>query len=147
MNAAALLADLRAAGFALHPDGDRLIVSPASKLTPAQREAIREHKPGLLACLWAETLKEHFEERAAILEFDGGIPREEAEAAARASTGLLARNLGLPWAALRLALNDPALPDSPDPVDRPPYGLPAWCLTPNRKPVPQGAYRVNRRRI
>jgi hypothetical protein len=90
---------------------------------------IRERKAVLLAYLWAEMLREHYEERAGILEHDGRLPRAEAEANARASTGLLARNLGLPWAALRLAFNDPALPDSHDPVDRPPYGLPAWCTT------------------
>ncbi|QIK38103.1 hypothetical protein GWK36_09015 [Caldichromatium japonicum] len=146
MHAADLLADLRAAGFDLLPDGDLLIVSPASRLTPAQREAIRAHKPGLLACLWGEMLREHFEERAAALK-RGGLPREEAEANARASTGLLARNLGLPWAALRLALSDPALPDSPDPVDRPPYGLPAWCLTPDHKPVQQGVFHVPKRSL
>lgn len=134
-----LLTDLRARGFTLTLDGEALIVHPASRLTDADRGRIRAAKPALLACLWAETLREHFEERAAILEHDGGLPREEAEASARASIGLLARNLGLPWAALRLVFDDPALPDTPDPVDRPPYGLPAWCLTPDRQPCRQGS--------
>jgi len=145
MDAARLLADLRAQGFELVPDGNALIVRPASRLTGELKDALRRAKPDLLVCLWAETLREHYEERAAILEYDGGLPRAEAETSARASTGLLARNLGLPWAALRLAFDDPALPDSLSPVDRPPYGLPAWCLTPDRNPCQQGAYRHERR--
>jgi hypothetical protein len=136
-------------------DGVRLALSPAGTIKVAGDGAavsrwlatIREHKAALLAYLWAEMLREHYEERAGILEHDGGLPRAEAEANARASTGLLARNLGLPWAALRLALDDPALPDSPDPVDRPPYGLPAWCTTPDRKPCRQGGYRYEQRRL
>jgi hypothetical protein len=140
MNAAHLLADLRAQGFEVTPDGKALIVRPASRLSDTLKEAVRAAKNDLLACLWAEMLREHYEARAAILEHDGGLPRTEAEANARASTGLLARNLGLSWAALRLALNDLALPDSPDPVDRPPYGLPAWCLSPDRKPYKQGKH-------
>ena len=39
---------------------------------------------------WLETLdddaREYFEERAAILEFDGGLPKSEAELAARELT-------------------------------------------------------------
>jgi hypothetical protein len=143
MNAAHLLADLRAQGFEVTPDGKALIVRPASRLSDTLKEAVRAAKADLLVCLWAEMLREHYEERAAILEHDGGLPRAEAEVSARASTGLLARNLGLPWAALRLAFNDPALPDSPDPVDKPPYGLPAWCLGPDRKPCKQGVSTVS----
>ena len=41
---------------------------------------IREHKPGILAALKEVTFGlESFEERAAIIEFDGGLPRAEAE--------------------------------------------------------------------
>jgi hypothetical protein len=147
MNAAHLLADLRAQGFEVTPDGKALIVRPASRLSDTLKEAVRAAKNDLIAYLWAEMLREHYQERAGILEHDGGLPRAEAEASARASAGLLARNLGLPWAALRLALDDPALPDSHDPVDRPPYGLPAWCTTPDRKPCRQGGYRYEQRRL
>ena len=55
-------------GFTIQPDGDTLIVSPASRLTDDLREAICQAKPDLMALLWAENLREHFEERAAILE-------------------------------------------------------------------------------
>ncbi len=143
MNPSALLAYLRVSGFTIQPDGDALIVSPASRLTDALREAIRQTKPDLMALLWAENLREHFEERAAILECDGGLSRNEAEANARASTGLLARNLGLPWRALREALGDPDLPDTLTPVDGAPYGLPHWCVSPTGRAMRQGVFRNN----
>ncbi|SCC93433.1 conserved hypothetical protein [Thiomonas sp. X19] len=141
MNPSALLADLRVSGFTIQPDGDTLIVSPASRLTDDLREAIRQTKPDLMALLWAENLREHFEERAAILECDGGLSRNEAEANARASTGLLARNLGLPWRALREALGDPDLPDTLTPVDGAAYGLPHWCVSPTGRAIRQGFFR------
>jgi hypothetical protein len=49
---------------------------------------IRENKPGIVAALSSarmlesEVLRETFEERAAILQFDGGLSRDEAERAA-----------------------------------------------------------------
>ena len=141
MTPRALLADLRTSGFTIEPDGDTLIVSPASRLSDDLREAIRQAKPDLMALLWAENLREHFEERAAILESDGGLSRDEAEANARASTGLLARNLGLPWRALREALGDPDLPDTLTPVDAAPYGLPRWCVSPTGRAMRQGVFR------
>ncbi len=88
--------------------GDHLQVSPASLLTDPLRAAIREHKAGLLALVTVcpQPLEitpetplttecsagcEAFEERAAIMEFDGGLPRAEAELAARDCLGC--RNL------------------------------------------------------
>ena len=44
-----LLASLNARGIRLIPDGNALIAQPASKLTDADREAIRAHKAGLVA--------------------------------------------------------------------------------------------------
>jgi hypothetical protein len=148
MNPATIIREAQAGGvkLALSPAGTIMATGDRAVLE-RWLPVIRERKADLLAYLWAEVLREHYEERAGILEYDGGLPRAEAEANARASTGLLARNLGLPWAALRLAFNDPALPDSPDPVDRPPYGLPAWCTTPDRKPCRQGMYRYEQRRL
>ena len=49
-----LLVNLRTVGFTLSAKGGKLLVSPASKLTPELTEAIREHKPALLALLAAE---------------------------------------------------------------------------------------------
>ena len=53
--------------FGLHID------APAGVLTPALREGLRTHKPALLA------LVEYWEERASIMEFDGGLLRGAAE--------------------------------------------------------------------
>ena len=44
-----LAADLRRRGFRLDVRGDRLHVSPADRLTPADVEAIRAHRDTLLA--------------------------------------------------------------------------------------------------
>ena len=49
MSARDLAADLSAAGISLWAERGRLIVEPASKLTPAMRERIRLHRPELLA--------------------------------------------------------------------------------------------------
>lgn len=52
--AKALLTAFRASGFSLAAEDHRLIVSPASKLTDVDREAIRVHRDDLLAWLEAE---------------------------------------------------------------------------------------------
>ena len=91
------LARLRQAGFVpgISPTGG-LLIEPASRLTDAQRAYIRAHKVLLLAELRAELAPEPlpplvpafdqdaFEERAAILEFEAGFSRDEAERRARA---------------------------------------------------------------
>jgi hypothetical protein len=51
MHAQELIATLSARGVQLMPDGDGLVVKPASKLTDAEREAIRTHKPELIRLL------------------------------------------------------------------------------------------------
>lgn len=80
-------------------------------------------------------------EQSQQLDLEGGLSRNAAEANARASTGLLARNLGLPWRALREAFGDPDLPDTLTPVDDAPYGLPQWCLSPTGRVIQQGVFR------
>ena len=81
----------------------------------------------------AEDLREHFEERAGILEYDGGMPRPEAELEAARITATYARNRGDLWDSLRTALVDyPALltvlPAAPGAVDTlPPKG---WLRSP-----------------
>ena len=100
------VAKMRQAGFlpALSPAGG-LLIEPASRLTDAQRAYIRAHKVLLLAELRAELApvaesfpiepvipvmpvapldQDAFEERAAILEFEAGFSRDEAERRARA---------------------------------------------------------------
>jgi len=76
--------------------------------------AIKAHKSEILAVLQeareAEDLLEFFEERAAILEFDAGLPTTDAELEAARMTATLARNRGYQWASLRAALDGyPAL--------------------------------------
>lgn len=75
MSAAAILASLRALGFVLTVAEGRIHVSPGSRLTEAQRAAIRDYKAELLALLH----QEHIDERAAVLEVDHHFPRAAAE--------------------------------------------------------------------
>lgn len=56
------------------PDGEHLHVSaPVGVLTEDFRQALRQHKQALLG------LVEAFETRAASLEYDAGLAREDAE--------------------------------------------------------------------
>ena len=50
------------------------------RLTAEALEWVRSHKADLLREVWPEF--DQWEERAAIMEFDGGMTREDAEAAA-----------------------------------------------------------------
>jgi len=82
MGGVAVLADLGRAGITVTAQGTNLVVWPASRLTPATREAIRANKLALLDALTeaaAERLRHEYEERAAIGKADGGLPRAEAE--------------------------------------------------------------------
>ena len=69
-----ILEHLAVAGISIAIEGDdKLVVSPASRLTDELRSMIREHKAGIIAAL------EAYEERAAIMEFDGLLDRKLAE--------------------------------------------------------------------
>lgn len=85
MGAADLLQHARTAGFTLESAANKLLVSPASMLSDELRTSLLACKPELLALLDTERAAdaEAFEERAAIMEFDGGLLRADAEAAAR----------------------------------------------------------------
>ena len=73
-------------GAALRLDGERLILTPASKVPPELKTRLRERKPDLLAylshrtapCLDVQDSWDRISERATILEFDGGMDRDEA---------------------------------------------------------------------
>ena len=66
-----LLSKVRAARIDLKVDGDRLLYrAPIGAITPDLKAALAELKP---------TLVYEFNERAAILEYDAGLPRGEAE--------------------------------------------------------------------
>lgn len=85
------LATLRAAGLTVRLDGDALRVGPRERLTPELRVLVAEHKAALLEALALEVRREvdaeapaleaaeAAEERAGIMEFDGGLSRAEAE--------------------------------------------------------------------
>lgn len=138
-----ILSRALAAGLIIWPEGtETLRVKGPAIARDRWVPVLKENKPALLRHLWIERLRDHLEERAAILEFEAGLSRPEAEEQARRAVGLLARNLSAPWYALREALNDPALPDSPHPVDALPYGVPVWCTTPDRKPIRQGVINL-----
>jgi hypothetical protein len=75
MTAPALFQQLHVLGVTLvpHPDGTLHCRTPRGVLTPELADRIREHKAELHA------LVEAFEERAAIAEYAGHVPRAESE--------------------------------------------------------------------
>src|SRR5262245_33445517 len=85
------LRDLAARGVSCTPRAGKLVVdAPAGVLSDRDREMLARHKADLLAILTTTPTPAdlpadwHFrwDERAAVLEFDGGLPRERAEAVA-----------------------------------------------------------------
>ena len=89
MTAVEALKAARAAGIELALDGDDLALSAASAPPAAVLDALSRHKAEIVALLrpgrdgWsAEDWQVYFDERAGIAEFDGGLPRAEAEARA-----------------------------------------------------------------
>lgn len=98
----------------LWAEGDALRYRGPGESLAKHLPAIKAHKSEILAVLQeareAEDLLEFFEERAAILEFDAGLPTTDAELEAARMTATLARNRGYQWASLRAALDGyPAL--------------------------------------
>ena len=90
MSAAEALKAARAAGIQLGIDGDDLVLEAAVQPPPALIDLLSSHKASIVALLrpaedgWsAEDRQVLFEERAAIIEFDGGMSRTWAEALAR----------------------------------------------------------------
>jgi len=87
MRAVEALKAARAAGVHLGVDGDALVLDAASAPPAAVLDALSRHKAEIVALLrpdhdgWsAEDWQAYFDERAGIVEFDGGVPRLEAEA-------------------------------------------------------------------
>jgi hypothetical protein len=90
MNAADALKTARAAGVEVILDGDDLALNAASAPPAVVLDALSLHKAEVVALLrpgrdgWsAEDWHVLFDERAGIIEFDGGLPRASAEALAR----------------------------------------------------------------
>ena len=88
MNAAALISAACAAGVIVKVDGERLVLSGLERPDDKLLEDLRREKPAIVAYLrdvaaWTEEdWQALFDERAGIMEYDGGRPREDAEAAA-----------------------------------------------------------------
>lgn len=89
------LKEIKQAGLIISLAGDQLKVDNAERLTDRLRSSIRTNKPALVSQLsktnaakaneLQNDIREQIEERAAIMEFDGGLSRKEAEQAATAS--------------------------------------------------------------
>jgi hypothetical protein len=89
MSAADALRAARAAGIQLGIDGDDLMLEASTSPPPAVIDLLSRHKAAIVALLrpaedgWsAEDWQVFFDERAGIVEFDGGLPRPDAEAQA-----------------------------------------------------------------
>src|SRR5262245_3338290 len=89
MSAAEALKAARAVGIHLEVDGDDLLLEASAPPPSAIVEVLSQHKAEIVAVLRpgcdgcsAEDWQVFFDERAGIIEFDGGLPRAEAEARA-----------------------------------------------------------------
>ena len=89
MSAAEALKAARAVGIHLEVEGDDLLLEASAPPPSAILELLAQHKAEIVAVLrpgrdgWsAEDWQVFFDERAGIIEFDGGLPRAEAEAQA-----------------------------------------------------------------
>jgi hypothetical protein len=69
------LAEAQAAGLQVRRDGDQLIIRGPTRLAVLAQQLL-SRKGAILALL------EEWEERAVLREYDGGLPRAEAEALA-----------------------------------------------------------------
>jgi hypothetical protein len=89
MSAAEALKAARAAGVELRLDGDDLALEAPAPPPAAILDLLSRYKPSIMVLLrpgrdgWsAENWQVFFDERASIAEFDGGLPRVQAEARA-----------------------------------------------------------------
>ena len=116
MSAAEALKSARAAGVHITADGEDLILDAESPPPAPIVDALKRYKPEIVALLtrsagdWsAEEWGAFLHERAAIIEFDGGLSRAEAEASA------------YEWCIVEWLNRNPAPSES---------GLCAWCQQP-----------------
>jgi hypothetical protein len=89
MSAVEALKVARAAGIHLGIDGDDLVLEASAPPHPAVIDLLSRHKAGIVSLLRsakdgmsAEDWQVLFDERAGIAEFEGGLPRPQAEAQA-----------------------------------------------------------------
>lgn len=92
MNAASIITKVQAEGGHIEACGGTLRLTASKPLSGDLVALIKAHKPELLVTLrqdkesdHAEAIREHLDERAAIMEHDGGLTREQAEAEAQRS--------------------------------------------------------------
>ncbi len=146
-----ILAECDRLGVRLAVDGDALKVdAPKGAVTDELKERLRANKADILRQLavdQAEDLREHFEERAGILEYDAGLPRAQAELEAARITVTYARNCCYQWASLRVALSAypellTSLPDKTGPVDSLPLGVSKIAVLSGKRSVRQGIFTV-----
>lgn len=85
MTAAALIAAAGSAGVTMRIDGDRLVLSAPYRPNDELLEELRREKLAIVAYLrelaaWSEEdWNALYDERAGIMEYDGGLSRGEAE--------------------------------------------------------------------
>jgi len=83
------LLKIKEAGFDISLVDGFIEISPADALTDTQRDYIKTHKQELIRQLSGtqlqQDIREQIEERAAIMEYDGGLSRKDAEQAAAAA--------------------------------------------------------------
>src|SRR5262249_44224326 len=87
MSAAEALKAARAVGIHLEVDGEDLVLEAASEPPAVVLDELSQHKAEIVAVLrpgrdGAEDWQVFFDERAGIIEFDGGLSHAEAEAKA-----------------------------------------------------------------
>ncbi len=88
MSAASAIRAARAAGITVIADGEELVLEAAAEPPSHVIEDLRRHKQELLKLVALSNFDEwsradwraFFDERAGIAEFDGGLPRDQAEA-------------------------------------------------------------------
>lgn len=149
MSAAEILERAKAAGVTLWNEEGALRYRGDKAAAESLLPILKAHKPELLVALRAEDaaedLREHFEERAGILEYDAGLPRAQAELEAARITVTYARNCCYQWASLRVALSAypellAALPEKAGPVDSLPLGVSKVAVLKGRCVVRQGTF-------
>ena len=95
MNAAAIVRSVLAAGIRIRVHGDNMVLSAPQRPDVQLVDDLRSAKSEVLQylrdlVLWTEDdWNALYDERAGIMEFDGGIPRAEAEARAVEEVSLM----------------------------------------------------------
>lgn len=123
--------------FAARLSPEDLADIAASDISPETAQAFEQ----AAVAREARDLRGVFEERAAILELDAGLPRGDAEIEAARITSTYALNRGYLWASLRSAFaRYPAVlsqvPDTPGPIDSLPFGTARVHVREDAKPGP-----------